>query len=202
MNKITNHLIRTGYLKTDLLIEAFADIPRDEFVPEQLRSVAHVDMPLPIGAGHMMPSMSVLAFMLELLQPGRSMRVLILGHGSGWITAMMSYIVGRDGQVTSIGMSKVLAKKALINTSKFHFIQRDHLVDFQTVAHCDDVQISGGYDRIIVLTPELIACHPVEFLSTGGKMVYPKENIISLINKGAQGEIEAESFAGMQYLPQ
>ncbi|PIS14568.1 L-isoaspartyl protein carboxyl methyltransferase, partial [Candidatus Shapirobacteria bacterium CG09_land_8_20_14_0_10_39_12] len=68
----------------------------------ELESVAEVDVALPIGNGQTISQPLVVAFMLELLDPQRDQKILDVGSGSGWTTALLSYIVGNEGKVFGI----------------------------------------------------------------------------------------------------
>ncbi len=92
MSKLVNELIRQGYLKTDLLIEAFSEISRVEFVPHELEKEAEANVALPIGYGQTISQPLTVALMMELLDPQRGQNVLDIGSGSGWTTALLCYI--------------------------------------------------------------------------------------------------------------
>lgn len=202
MNKITNNLIHKGYLKSDLIIEAFAEIPRAEFVPSRLRGAAEFDIPIPVGHGFMIPAMSVVAFMLELLAVERGKRVLVVGHGSGWTSALLSYIVGKDGHVTSVGRSEELRKQALTQMAKFSFIERDHIVDTYVAHSCDQLDFDKKYDYIIVMDEFFMRCELSQLLNHAGTMVAPMQNVITLFRKEENSaELSREPFAGMTFLP-
>jgi protein-L-isoaspartate(D-aspartate) O-methyltransferase len=80
-------------------------VPRELFLPAHLRSQAPRDAPLPIGHGQTNSQPFTVASMLTLLdvQPGQ--RVLDLGAGSGWTTALLAHLVGTGGTV--IGVERV-----------------------------------------------------------------------------------------------
>ena len=84
MRLLVNKLINKGYLKTDLIIDAFSEIGRIEFVPKELEKEAEADIPLPIGFGQTISQPLTVAFMFELLDPQRGHNVLDIGSGSGW----------------------------------------------------------------------------------------------------------------------
>ncbi len=88
-----NNLIEQGYLKTSRIIGAFRKIDRLDFVPDNLKSEAYEDIPLPIGCGQTISQPATVAFMLELLEPRAGDKILDIGFGSGWTTALMAEIV-------------------------------------------------------------------------------------------------------------
>ena len=102
MNSLINNLIRNGYLKSDLIIDAFSEISRIEFVPKEFEKDANADIALPIGYGQTISQPKTVAIMLELLDSQRGHNILDIGSGSGWTTALLCCIVGKGGRVTAV----------------------------------------------------------------------------------------------------
>ncbi len=203
MSVLANNLIHKGYLKTDIIIEAFSEIDRAEFVPDRFRVAASSDIPLAIGHGQVMPEPSVLAFMLELLRPGRSQKVLIVGFCGGWVITMMSYIVGANGSVLAIDTIRDLKEEAKKNIDKYNFIARNNITQLQIVQTCDDFSNQRPFDRIIVINPALWSlCEFRDFLNVDGVMVAPIDNIVYYFyNRANDEEITEERFDSMRFLP-
>lgn len=88
-------LIESGVLKTLNIIEAFEKVDRKLFVPVEFAQQAHIDAPLYIGVGQTISKPWTVAFMLKLLQPKESDKILDIGSGSGWTTALLAHIVRR-----------------------------------------------------------------------------------------------------------
>ncbi len=86
-------LKKDGYLKNPVIIEAFKNIDRKDFVPEQKKNNAYSNEALSIGFEQTISQPLVVAFMLELLDLKIGERVLEIGTGSGWKTALMAYIL-------------------------------------------------------------------------------------------------------------
>ncbi len=200
MNRVTNQLIHKGYLKTDSVIDAFAEIPRAEFVPSRLRVAAEADIPIPIGHGVMIPATSVVAYMVELLQAQKGNHVLIAGYGSGWFSALLSFIVGFHGHVTSIGRSEALKKQVVSHIGRFGFIARDHIVDTYIVEDCADIP-DASYDRIIIFDEYYVQCDLVKKLNLGGILVAPIDNVITLFSRTAENGLTKRAFSGMTFFP-
>ncbi len=96
--KLINELVAQNYLRTPLLIEAFKKINRADFLPEDLKDEAGVNAPLPIGYGQTNSQPLTVAFMLELLQPQPGDRILDIGSGSGWTSALLAWCVSGGGE--------------------------------------------------------------------------------------------------------
>ena len=92
---LVDELIAEGVLRTPRIIAAFRAIRRSDFAPEELKDAAEtVNAPLPIGAGQTISQPWTVAFMLELLDPEPGHKILDIGAGSGWQTALLAHIVG------------------------------------------------------------------------------------------------------------
>lgn len=89
----------TGHHALDAV---FAAQPRERFLPEALRSEAGYDGPLPIGHGQTNSQPRTVRDMLELLDVRPGQRVLDVGSGSGWTTALLAQLVGPAGSVLGI----------------------------------------------------------------------------------------------------
>ena len=83
----------------DAVAAAFEAVPREGFLPERERRRAGYDGPLPIGEGQTNSQPRTVADMLRLLEVAPGQRVLDVGSGSGWTTALLAHLVGPEGQV-------------------------------------------------------------------------------------------------------
>jgi protein-L-isoaspartate(D-aspartate) O-methyltransferase len=103
-----------GYLKSPAVKAAFLNVPRERFVPEDVRRSAYEDVPLPIGRGQTISAPSMIAIMLEEadLKPGES--VLEIGAGSGYNAALLAELV-RPDRVVSVERIPELADLARAN---------------------------------------------------------------------------------------
>ena len=119
--KLIQKLINDGYLKTPAIIEAFKNIDRTDFVPENLKEIAYENKPLSIGFNQTISQPLTVAFMLELLEPKIGEKILDIGSGSGWQTALLAHIVGIQGKVVSIERIPELKLLAEKNLGKYNF---------------------------------------------------------------------------------
>src|SRR5579885_815585 len=76
------------------VLQAMLDIPRHFFVPEDYHLKAYEDRPLPLGHGQTISQPFIVASMIELIEPKTTDRVLEVGVGSGYSTAVLSRVVG------------------------------------------------------------------------------------------------------------
>src|SRR2546422_6553699 len=93
---------------------AFLRVPRDRFIPEDLRGSAYDDAPLPIGRGQTISAPSIIAIMLEEVELKPGERVLEIGAGCGYNAALLAEIVGQD-RVVSVERIPQLAGTARPN---------------------------------------------------------------------------------------
>lgn len=103
----------------DRIAQAMRAVPRARFLPAALRHRAGEDAPLPIGEGQTNSQPTTVENMLRLLEVREGHRVLDLGAGSGWTTALLAHLVGPDGQVLGIERQQRLlgpARAALAET--------------------------------------------------------------------------------------
>ena len=89
---IERDIARRG-IKDQRLLQVMATLPRHLFVPEEVRSSAYHDRPLPIGAGQTISQPYIVAFMTELLELKGGERVLEIGTGSGYQAAVLAALV-------------------------------------------------------------------------------------------------------------
>ncbi|MDI9608569.1 MAG: protein-L-isoaspartate(D-aspartate) O-methyltransferase [Atribacterota bacterium] len=154
-------------VKDPLVLKAMREVPRHEFVPENLQNQAYDDTPLPIGYGQTISQPYIVALMTENLQIVPGCKVLEVGTGSGYQAA----ILARMGcQVYTIEIIKDLAEKA---EEKLKELSYDNVIVKQGDGYLGWEE-ETPFDRIIVtcavdhLPPPLLSQ-----LKEGGKMVIP-----------------------------
>jgi len=108
LDMVTNQ-IASRDIKDKAVLEAMRKVPRHRFVPAVWQPVAYTDGPLPIGEGQTISQPYVVAWMTELIEPKKKMRVLEIGTGSGYQAAILAECVG---EVDSIEVVPALGRKA------------------------------------------------------------------------------------------
>lgn len=201
MNMLINNLISKGYLKTDIIIDAFSEINRVEFIPEELELMAENEVALPIGCGQTISQPLVVAFMLELLNPQKGQKILDVGSGSGWTTALLSYIVGNEGKVFGIENIQELKDFGEKNVEKYGFIKKG----IAEIIHGDGskgLPEEAPFDRILVsASTDKIPPALKDQLKVGGKMVIPIESSVVYMEKKSETEFDKEEFPGFIFVP-
>lgn len=201
MNTLIKDLIYQGYLKTDRIIDAFSKIRRADFVPEELQSASQANIPLPIGQGQTISQPLTVAFMLEKLGPFPGDKVLDIGTGSGWTTALLAHIVGKKGKVIGIERIKELCHFGMNNVSKYHFIEGGRvkiICSDGTKGYINE----APYNRILVsAAAEEIPRELKKQLKVGGRLVIPVRSSIWLIEKISEKDFREEEYPGFAFVP-
>ncbi|MGO1590786.1 MAG: protein-L-isoaspartate O-methyltransferase [Ancrocorticia sp.] len=96
----------------DRVMQAMAEVPRADFLPESVKHLAHYDGPLPIGESQTNSQPYTVAFMLTLLDVQPGLRILDVGSGSGWTTALLARLVGESGTVWGVERRAPLIERA------------------------------------------------------------------------------------------
>jgi protein-L-isoaspartate(D-aspartate) O-methyltransferase len=101
--------IRTWDVLDQQVLDLMAEVPREDFVPAAYRNLAFADTCIPLGHGQSMMAPRVEARMLQALQVERDHRILEVGTGSGFVTALLARL---GGHVTSIEIIDSLSSSA------------------------------------------------------------------------------------------
>jgi protein-L-isoaspartate(D-aspartate) O-methyltransferase len=103
--------LRARGLCNERVLRAMGMVPRQRFVPEPLQADAYADGPLPIGAGQTISQPYIVALMTELLAPRPTDRVLEIGTGCGYQTAVLASLVR---EVFTIELVEPLVRSARV----------------------------------------------------------------------------------------
>jgi len=199
-------LINDGYLKTDRLISAFKKIKREDFVQKEDKREAHINAPLAIGHGQTISQPLTVAFMLELLQPQEGEKILDIGSGSGWTTALLAQLVGKEGRVYAFEIVPELKDFGEKNVAKYNFIKKG-VVTIKQGDGSQGLPESAPFDKILVsaAAPEVPGELLVQ-LKVGGLIVIPvgrpyETQTIKRIKKTASDKFEEEDYPGFIFVP-
>jgi protein-L-isoaspartate(D-aspartate) O-methyltransferase len=103
------HQIQERGVRSPAVARAMQEVPREEFMSEEMREFAYADSPLPIGEGQTISQPYIVAYMIEALGLKGGERVLEVGTGSGYAAAVLSRIAG---EVYTIERNPALAQAA------------------------------------------------------------------------------------------
>ena len=179
------------------VLQAIADVPRDLFVPPQLRDCAWEDSALPIAAGQTISQPTIVARMCELLELTGAEAVLDVGTGSGYHAAVLSrlvahvYSIERHPELTE-GARRALDLAGIKNVT---LVRGDG-----TRGHPD----GAPYDAInVAARTEQAPAALIEQLAAGGRMVIPvvDEGQRLMRLRRAGGTIQRERFERVSFVP-
>lgn len=198
---LVDSLIKEGWLKTPRIIKAFRKIKRIDFLPDEINDLAELNEALPIGLDQTISQPLTVAFMLEKLEPKEGDRVLDIGSGSGWTSALLAEIVGPKGKVVAIEIIPDLVEFGKKNVSKYNFVEKG-IVEFICGDGRKGHKKEAPYDRILC---SAAACKeiPSEWekqLKTGGKIVTPIDSSIWVFKKKING-FEKKEYPGFAFVP-
>ncbi len=198
---LIEELINHGYLKSERIIKAFQTVDRKEFVLKKYQNQAYLNTPLPIGYGQTISQPLVVAFMLELLQAQSGDKVLDIGAGSGWVTALLAYLVGEKGRVVAIERIFELARMATNNVSKFNFIEKG-IVKIVYGDGSKGYISESPFDKIICgADAKIIPESWKNQLKVGGRLITPSGDSIIVLDKVTKNKFEQKSFWGFSFVP-
>lgn len=160
-------LLRSRGIRDERVLEAMMNIPRHFFVPEALAGKAYGDHALPIGEMQTISQPYMVARMTELLEVGKESTVLEIGAGSGYQTAVLSYVAGRVFAIERIGD---LARTAQANIRRLGCYNAtvkwfDGTIGWSDHAPYDAILVAAGGPDI----PEPLIAQ----LALGGRLVIP-----------------------------
>jgi len=202
-------------LNSGLLEQAFHDVDRKDFVGADYECEAYEDYPLPIGHGQTISQPTTVAFMLELLDPKEGDKVLDVGSGSGWTTALLGRIVGEKGKVVGVERIPKLIALGRENLKKSYskIIESSKIKGMKTppVAPVEIRQArkgviglpeEGPFDRILVsAAADKLPSDLLDELRAGGTLVIPIGHSIWQVKKLVVGGLETKKYPGFAFVP-
>mgnify|MGYP001224912073 FL=1 len=195
---VANQLRKRGINNTAVL-DAMSRVPRHRFVSKIYRSMAYTDNPLPIGHGQTISQPYVVALMTQLLQVDRKHKVLEIGTGCGYQTAILSVL-----------SKKVITLEVLSSLSKNSLERLTNLGYKNVNFHCADGKYGwtkeAPYDRILVsAAPETIPEVLIEQLAPNGYMVIPVgslyDQFIHIITKDKNEQVHIKKSTPVRFVP-
>jgi protein-L-isoaspartate(D-aspartate) O-methyltransferase len=198
--QLIKHLVGSGVITHQRIMDAFSSIDRGDFVTEDIdQSLIYEDHPLLIGYGQTISQPSTVAFMIELLNPQEGEKILDVGTGSGWTSALLGHIVGENGRVHGIEIIPELVIFGKKNIDKYNF--RNVSIAQATGRQRGD-HVHAPYDRILVSAAARgIPLDLVSQLKVGGIMVVPVENDIIVVRKKTQDDFDVKKYYGFVFVP-
>ena len=194
---VDSQLIPRG-IKNKKVLNAFLQVDRYEFVPADLCKSAYEDCPLPIGEGQTISQPFMVALMTEQLRLTGCERVLEIGTGSGYQTAILASIAK---EIYSVERINVLANRAKSVLARLGFTNVKIKTDDGTLGWSEN----APYDAIIVTAgaPKIPQGY-IEQLKVGGRLVIPVGGrlgqVLTCVEK-RKDDINALEVCGCVFVP-
>lgn len=197
--------LRAGGISDERVLAAMDTVPREEFVPERLRRHAYSDGALPIGYGQTISQPWVVAAICEALGLRGGERVLDVGGGAGYSTAVIAELVRPGGSVRSYELVRELAHVAAETLERLGYAEADVRAGDGTLESDD------RWDAIAVhaAAPEVPATL-IASLVPGGRLVVPlatdRADVLTVFERtddGRSGDValEASEIAECRFVP-
>lgn len=160
-------MVRAAGIRDERVLEAIARVPRAEFVPADAVGKAYFDEPIPIGHGQVTTQPSLVARMVEALSLSGTERVLEIGTGLGWQTALLATLAER---VWSVERVADLAEAAGGNLASQAVVNAEVTVG----DGAEGVAGNAPYEAIVVSAASPQVPSPLaQQLADGGRLVQP-----------------------------
>jgi protein-L-isoaspartate(D-aspartate) O-methyltransferase len=197
-------VMTSDFLKQESLdervLDAILKVPRHEFVPDNQRSYAYENRPLPIGYGQTISQPYIVAIMTDLLKLKKTDRILEVGTGSGYQAAILAELAD---SVYTIEIVEELGKQAAENLKKsgydvVHTRIGDGYYGWETEAPFDGVIVTAVASHI---PPPLI-----KQLKPGGRMIIPvgaqfMTQYLILVTKDVDGKVTTRQILPVSFVP-
>jgi len=166
-HKMVQRQIAGRGLNEPRLLAAFESVPRHLFVPEKVRHLAYADRPLPIGFGQTISQPYIVALMTDMLELRGDERVLDVGTGSGYQTAILAHMAGEVHTIEFVPELAAAAGRLF-----------DELGLANVQCHVGDGSLgwppAAPYEGIVVTAAAPSTPQPLlEQLTQGGRLVLP-----------------------------
>lgn len=193
-------LLREKGITDERVLSAMERVPRHLFIDDAFENLAYEDNAIPIGAGQTISQPSTVAYQSQLLDVSHSMKVLEIGTGSGYQTAVLCEM---KAQVFTIERQKVLFDRTRHMLTQMHYHPRCFLGNgYQGLTEAN----FGLFDRVLITCGA--PCIPNDLLKQmkiGGIMVIPvgesKKQTMLRITKTREGGYETERFGDFKFVP-
>jgi protein-L-isoaspartate(D-aspartate) O-methyltransferase len=198
MKNLLVELEDRGILKSSNIKKALNAIDRKDFLTDDSKSYFEINAPISIGYGQTNSQPLTVVFMLELLDVKEGNKILDVGSGSGWTTALLAFLAGKKSEVIGVERVKELVEFGQKNLQKYNF------------SHAKIIEAQKGkfgipqkkFDRILVSA----AYHEIpkdllDQLEINGIMVVPVASSIFKVEKISEKEIRKEEFVGFTFVP-
>lgn len=184
-------------IKDERVLEAMGKIPRHRFIPENMQAYSYNDEPLPIGEGQTISQPYIVAYMTEALSLKKTDRVLEVGTGSGYQSAILAELAS---EVYSVELNRDLSRQAKeilkeLGYANVHLKVGDGTYGWIEKAPFDAIMVTAAPDRV----PRSLE----EQLKVGGRMIIPVGSTLQelvLITRG-KNKFKKKKLLPVRFVP-
>lgn len=187
-------------VQDELVLEAMRKVPRELFLPKNLREFAYEDSPLPIAGEQTISQPYIVAFMAEALLLRGGEKVLEIGAGSGYAAAVLSEIAADVYTVERVGQlaDRAAATLADLGYDNVHVLHGDGTKGWQEHAPYDAIVVAAGGPQV----PESLK----EQLKIGGRLVIPvgedqRAQELVRVTRISKDTYRSEDIADVRFVP-
>jgi protein-L-isoaspartate(D-aspartate) O-methyltransferase len=182
---------------SDRVMQAVGEVPRHEFVPVELRDLAYLNTPLPIGFGKTISQPFIVALMTDLLELDENDAVLEIGTGLGYQAAILARL---SRQVYSVELIEELAAQARARLARGGYRN----ITVRLANGYSGWPEHAPYDKVIVTAaPDLIPPALIHQIKPGGRMVIPAGNPdaqqLMLVERSADGRVSTREVLRVRF---
>jgi protein-L-isoaspartate(D-aspartate) O-methyltransferase len=187
-------------VRDDLVLEAMRKVPRELFLPDELREFAYEDSPLPIAGEQTISQPYIVAFMAEALMLKGGEKILEIGAGSGYAAAVLSEIAANVYTVERLGQlaDKAAATLTDLGYDNVHVLHGDGTRGWPAHAPYDAIVVAASGPQV----PESLK----EQLKIGGRLVIPvgadqRSQELVRVTRISKSEYCSEDIADVRFVP-
>lgn len=197
--RMVAHDLRGRGIRDPMVLDAFAQVPRHVFLPESDAREAYGDFPVPIGHGQTVSQPYIVALMVEFAGISPGDRVLEVGTGCGYQTAILSRLAGEVVTVEIIPELVERARSTLagLGCANVEFLEGDGRLGVERRAPFDAIVVSAAPSTV----PHALG----QQLKEGGRLVIPvgpeggTQRLMRLVRHGAR--IDSEEITFVRFVP-
>lgn len=205
-NNLINELQNLGYLKSQELTSAFLKYKREYFLEDNQKENAYLNIPIKLENKKISPSPIIVSFLLELLELRAGDKVLEIGSGNGWQSALICHLIkhergllddedGRYGMV-ALEDNEELKNKLEKNLSHLDFFE-SNIVKVVLGEYEKGFEEDGPYDKIVIWHEvDQVSKNWNDQLAIGGKIGFVSKKHIVIMTKLDKNNFSTKQFYG------